>query len=721
MAVCGTLIAGSTYALFTSSSQVNVALTSGHVAVTATVGNVVTYSVTPNDSGEIVDEFGAKYSYAKTEDGVFKNKGTAVLKDDTLTITNMTPGDEVTFDISILNNSNVDIMYRVGFLSNGVTDGSNTLMNDLNVTLTDLPDSGSDEADASISNMDYNGYVKYISQWVNWSVDDEVKSGIAHATIELPITSTNDNTDKSIDIVISLEAIQGNANVGANTTPTMTTAPVVLKGLDDEALVGKNTTISIALPDGTIVSPDGKPAVTVTKADLNKDIELATADSAVTLNFDATNFTLPENNGKYAEIIIENIESDVTNVYHDNIMLAASADEDTDGRGYFTYDEATKKLTIFTKSLSPFTIEYKYSGGTGEEDNPYLIGTEDEFYEVLRSGQTNNNLYIKLLKDLKTNRLPYAYENESITIDMNGCSLTSSQSQSSPIFENGSIKAYNGSIIAMGFNYSNSDPAFIINEGGLIELTNVYLRTSATALYPKGNNATVKIVDSNVLCDANLCIGTNANDEDNYNVKIILKNSVLRNIGTTCVMLNVPGSLTIEDCTLSGAMQALIVRGGTAEVKNSTLQTYYDTKDLNTYIAANSFSYDTAYTYYNEKVTDNSSWSSSYGVFRAPVVLGDKDGSSYDYPTNVTLENVVIKSIVNVYEGDEVTVYEGDTSLCKTAIYAVGKETNRVMLTLNGTNEIVGDIVIRNDYVTFTSEEPIEVAEAMTVATKKED
>ena len=44
IAVCSSMVVGSTFALFTSEDSVNIAVTSGKVNATASVTNVVTYS-----------------------------------------------------------------------------------------------------------------------------------------------------------------------------------------------------------------------------------------------------------------------------------------------------------------------------------------------------------------------------------------------------------------------------------------------------------------------------------------------------------------------------------------------------------------------------------------------------------------------------------------------------------------------------------------------------
>lgn len=84
IALCLSLIAGSTYALFTSQDEVNIAVTSGKVSVEAVIlNNTLTTS-----SLDVAQNQG------------FANGGTALFTDSDnqkLELTNMTPGDKVEF------------------------------------------------------------------------------------------------------------------------------------------------------------------------------------------------------------------------------------------------------------------------------------------------------------------------------------------------------------------------------------------------------------------------------------------------------------------------------------------------------------------------------------------------------------------------------------------------------------------------------------------------
>lgn len=104
IALCLTLIVGSTYALFTSGNSVNVAITAGKLEVIATIEDLTTRSL--EDTANTFPR-----------SGDFSNGGYAQLvtgKDNKeLEIAYMTPGDAVKFNINVENNSNVALKYRV--------------------------------------------------------------------------------------------------------------------------------------------------------------------------------------------------------------------------------------------------------------------------------------------------------------------------------------------------------------------------------------------------------------------------------------------------------------------------------------------------------------------------------------------------------------------------------------------------------------------------------
>ena len=168
--MCLALIAGSTYALFTSEDKVNIAVTSGKVSVTATVGNIKTSSLGVDQAA-----------------GAFANGGSAKLDESAhkLSLTNITPGDKVTFDITVKNDSNVNIQYRLVWTVEGELADYLEITNNQNLgwTVWEIPATEADK-------------VKVIS-----------------VSIKLPEEFTTQNLGDA-SISFKVEAIQGNAFTG---------------------------------------------------------------------------------------------------------------------------------------------------------------------------------------------------------------------------------------------------------------------------------------------------------------------------------------------------------------------------------------------------------------------------------------------------------------------------------------------------------------------------
>ncbi len=213
--MCISLAAGATFALFTSDSKVNITVSSGKVNVVATVDNLITYSgqdltgVVKDDAEKIKPV--TKYEY---ENGNFINGGSAEFSakdDNTLSIQKMTPGDKVTFDIKVQNNSNVAIQYRTIIMC----EEDNGLFSGLTITLTDGDTTAADgavteEAEAKV----YDGRTA-ISKWASLDAEAKFNPDTVHVAIDLPSDRGNEYQEKSCKLSYKAEAVQGNAAVTA--------------------------------------------------------------------------------------------------------------------------------------------------------------------------------------------------------------------------------------------------------------------------------------------------------------------------------------------------------------------------------------------------------------------------------------------------------------------------------------------------------------------------
>ena len=209
IALCLSLIAGSTFALFTSSTDIDVEVDSGRVWIQAGLTTPVLYSVTPDANGDEFDENGKPYSYVKQEGDNFANGGTAKLNaDGTISLVNVTPGDKITFSLTGLNNSDVAVQYRYKI---ECIDGYQ-LMSQFVTT---------------IEGTKYAALAAYTSDWAELAVGANIdktagdEEGVQLA-LELPVSVSECYSDpnkeykyqdSSATIKLTVEAVQRNADV----------------------------------------------------------------------------------------------------------------------------------------------------------------------------------------------------------------------------------------------------------------------------------------------------------------------------------------------------------------------------------------------------------------------------------------------------------------------------------------------------------------------------
>ena len=214
IALCLCLIAGSTYAIFTSSAEQNIAVTAGKLDISATTsglntyteltdGNVTYTNSTAEADGSVLFE---NKGYAKFEDVL--NDAGEVVKANVLKLVNMTPGDGVNFTIDVDNSvTNVAIQYRVVIIIGG------DLASALSVT---VEDDVSGKVTEVLTDADYSaGKVTKYGEWTYLDVTELDNLDTFTVDVFFPNgTPEHDNAYKgmSCDITIRIEAVQGNTD-----------------------------------------------------------------------------------------------------------------------------------------------------------------------------------------------------------------------------------------------------------------------------------------------------------------------------------------------------------------------------------------------------------------------------------------------------------------------------------------------------------------------------
>ena len=188
--LCISVITGSTFALFTTSTTLDVSVTAGTVDLTAVYA---TDSMLTRSLGET----------AYRTDGWFANGGNAYFDGDTVVIERMTPGDEAKFKIDVTNLSNVNVQYRVRMISTAV-EGVKDLTEALVIT-------------AYIDGVNYP-----VTGDLNESIWRFIDKDQPIEDIWVTVSFPNHDQDGSYDnqfklaqahMVFTIEAVQGNADL----------------------------------------------------------------------------------------------------------------------------------------------------------------------------------------------------------------------------------------------------------------------------------------------------------------------------------------------------------------------------------------------------------------------------------------------------------------------------------------------------------------------------
>lgn len=220
--LCMTMIVGATFALFTSKSEVNIAVSSGEVNVTAT----------------IFEEKPETYSLGVEQTpGTFANGGTALFDSETkeMSLSLMTPGDMAKFTIQMTNESTVNVQYRILWTVTG------TLADALTATAT---------IDGESKDFTANG----ATDWQMWEATSAERTKDIPVSVLLPreIEDAYQGKDAKINFVV--EAVQGNAIVKDIRSEDQLQTFVEMGGGTADLVADITLTEPLTIPEGTTVT-----------------------------------------------------------------------------------------------------------------------------------------------------------------------------------------------------------------------------------------------------------------------------------------------------------------------------------------------------------------------------------------------------------------------------------------------------------------------------------
>ena len=203
---------GATFALFTDKAETTIQVEAGVIDVGLLPQSINLYSAVYDGTGEVVDENGAKYSLVEQENK-FLNGGTASIDQDqaAISISNITPGDKINFQLNVSDASNVAYKYRFVMTASKLNEDDDdgdfaTLVKNLEIGL-----GFHDGQSGALVQKDISGAGKYQTAWI-LSSETAIWDHIS-GSIMMPMDVGNIAQGKGAKIQFALEAVQGNAYV----------------------------------------------------------------------------------------------------------------------------------------------------------------------------------------------------------------------------------------------------------------------------------------------------------------------------------------------------------------------------------------------------------------------------------------------------------------------------------------------------------------------------
>ncbi len=480
IALCVSLAVGATFALFTSESPVNIAVTSGKVKIEATISDLNAYSPTTiaqDSDNTITNADNAAINSGDTHQ--FANGGTVSVEGNEIKIVNITSGDKVTFKITITNYSNVKAKYRTT-VQKGNDDG---LYAGLKFNIGGL-------------------YVESSTLWTDLATVTDTENGEVVAeytcTVELPANAGNTYQGKSCSIAYNVEAVQGNAETvndseSSNITTEATETVTTTKDANNNTVVAQE--VSIVSKDSIAVSEN--QTVSAAKATVPANVQLDENADSLTLSVKETdvpsNITVVDTATKEAK----NFDIKVTGVSENNqepITVSVYVGKGLSGVAVYhthgdsttemedaVYDVATGILTIKTANFSDFTIVY---------DAITKVSSADELVKALEDGSK----CIKLTSDITISPEEYNVKNrlnvetDNLTIDLNGKTLT--VSNYTLILDGDNITLMNGEMMTTTINSSQTYGSYaVVPHGKNIIITGVKMLGGVNVTGDNSGNA----------------------------------------------------------------------------------------------------------------------------------------------------------------------------------------------------------------------------------------
>ncbi len=343
--------------------------------------------------------------------------------------------------------------------------------------------------------------------------------------------------------------------------------------------------------------------------------------------------------------------------------------------------QVTQIVDSNDSSTTYATVEKAVAAGIKfiiDTDEPGVYNGYTSLYDAMWNDFKANDTLI-LLQDCET---AYIQLHNGSTIDLNGHDLVYTGTATIPFNTSGITAAITdtsvsgtgrGGTLSITGERDGSQSVFEI-AGTTLNVSNINVQSTGCVFYPRGA-AVLNITNCDITTSGVFCVSTNAGSQANYGVTINIADSSLtaaaENYDDCAIMMNVSGSLNIENSVITGDRQGLFVRAGDATVVGSEI------------IVTGKWAEgkgEGADQYY-----DDEAWQSGNEAPTAAFVIGNRNGT-YFADANVTIENSTItapKEVVAIYvdatstpQGTAEESYSSDVSISGAETSVTGSIVN---------------------------------------------
>lgn len=293
------------------------------------------------------------------------------------------------------------------------------------------------------------------------------------------------------------------------------------------------------------------------------------------------------------------------------VMVAAKYGDCTVNISGGNFSAEGDAILLGTGSTS-YNVEINVSGGTFSDPSALAYLTDNADVNVLLNKDYTLTKPIQLTND------------GTVTINLNQKTLTVNETSSTWLsVSKGTVTLKNGKIVANEYS-STTIGGVAVSANATLNVEGIIYESNGAALFVK-DHATLNVTGGTKITVPAYAVTTNASDPT-QKVTINLSSSTFT--GSDPVLLNIASDVTIDGCTMNGTMHGMVLRGGTATVKNSTITLNYPDDD-----------YASMSSYFDER-----NWGSGNMINLAALTIGNKSPNAYQYPTVITLINTTVQS-----------------------------------------------------------------------------